>query len=171
MQDIASEMRREHSMANHKAISEALALIFQGIERLKAAYPTRKFTIDGRLVGDIGEVIAELEYDVTLHLVAQPGHDGRTSDGRDVQVKATFKDSLTFVTVPDYYLGFKLYEDGTYEEVFNGPGSVIFDRYQTLKDIGKKLKSFPISELRKLSQRVEQGKRIPKREEKEATKS
>jgi len=151
-------------MAKHKAISEGLGLIFQGIAHLKNAFPTRKFTIDGRLVGDIGEIIAELEYDVTLHLVGQPGHDGRTSDGRNVQIKATFKDSLTFVTVPEYYLGFKLYEDGNYEEVFNGPGSLIFDRYQSLKDIGEKLKSFPIRELRRLSQGVEPEQRIPKRE-------
>ncbi len=155
-------------MANRKAISEGLALIFQGIERLKDEFPTRTFTIDGRLVGDIGEVIAELEYDVSLHIVAQPRHDGKTSDGREVQIKATFKDSLTFVSVPDYYLGFKLYVDGNYEEVFNGPGSLIYERYQTRKDIGKRLLSFPISELRKLSQNVERDKRIPKREAKEA---
>jgi hypothetical protein len=153
-------------MTKHQAISEALDLIFQGIGRLKEAFPTRKFTIDGRLVGDIGEIIAELEYDVTLHVVSQPRHDGRTSDGRDVQIKATFKDSLTFVRVPDYYLGFKLYDDGTYEEVFNGPGKLIYDRYQGRKNIGDKLLSFPIAELRRLSKQVEQNERIPKREAK-----
>ena len=58
--------------------------------------------------------------------------------------------------------------DGNYEEVFNGPGSLIYERYQTRKDIGKRLLSFPISELRKLSQNVERDKRIPKREAKEA---
>jgi hypothetical protein len=151
-------------MANNKVISEALGLIFQGIERLKAAFPNRKFTIDGRLVGDIGEVIAELEYDITLDTVGRPHHDARTSDGRDVQIKATFKDSLTFVSVPEYYLGFKLYADGDFEEVFNGPGSVLYDRYQSRKDIGKKLLSFPIGELRRLSQEVKEDKRIPKRQ-------
>ena len=90
------------------AISEALRLIFQGIENLKQEFPNRAFTIDGRLVGDVGEIIAALEYDVRLHDVSQPNHDGTTSDGRNVQIKATFKDSLTFKTVPDYYLGFKL---------------------------------------------------------------
>lgn len=57
----------------------------------------------GRLVGDIGEVIAELEYDLTLHGVSQPTHDAITADNRNVQIKATFKDSLTFRKVPDYY--------------------------------------------------------------------
>ena len=48
-----------------QTIKESLTLIFQGIERLHEAFPSRAFTIDGRLVGDIGEVIAELEYDLT----------------------------------------------------------------------------------------------------------
>ena len=69
-------------------------------------------------------MIAALEYDVVLDELAQAKHDAVTSDGRKVQIKATFKNSLTFRTVPEYYLGFKLYPDGQYEEIFNGPGQV-----------------------------------------------
>jgi hypothetical protein len=151
-------------MLKHQAISEALGLIFQGIEHLKDAFPNRAFTIDGRLVGDIGEVIAALEYDVVLDDVSQPNHDATTSDGRNVQIKATFKEHLTFKTVPDYYLGFKLYPDGRHEEIFNGPGQVIFDRYSHRKGVGVVLLSFPISELRELSKLVETNARIPKRD-------
>ncbi len=146
-----------------KAISEALALIFKGIERLRAAYPSRKFTIDGRLVGDIGEVVAARDYDVILDEKSQPGHDGCTSDGRYVQIKATFKDSLTFVSVPHYYLGLKLYTNGSYDEIFNGPGKIIFERYKHRKNIGVELLSFPIRELGELSQQVKQNDRISKR--------
>src|SRR5262245_53735770 len=111
-----------------QAINHALRLIFEGIEHLKGAFPNRAFTIDGRVVRDIGEVIAALEFDVVLHEVIQPNHDASTSDGRNVQIKATFKDHLTFRTVPDYYLGFKLHPDGQHEEIFNGPGKLIYDR-------------------------------------------
>lgn len=146
-----------------RAINEALRLIFEGIERLKAAFPNRRFTIDGRLVGDLGEVIAALEYDVVLHEIIQPNHDATTSDGRNVQIKATFKQSLTFRTVPDYYLGFKLHPDGRHEEVFNGPGKVIYDRYVKRKGIGVVLLSFPVAELRRLSAAVPEDQRIPRR--------
>jgi uncharacterized protein DUF6998 len=116
------------------------------------------------LVGDVGEVIAALEYDVVLHDVSQPNHDATTTDGlRNVQIKATFKDSLTFKTVPDYYLGFKLYPDGRHEEVFNGPGKIIFERYRARKGCGETLLSFPIAELRKLSEQVADGDRVAKR--------
>ena len=144
-------------------ITSALALIFNGIDQLKQAFPGREFTIDGRLVGDIGEVIAELEYELTLHPVSQPVHDATTSDYRNVQIKATFKESLTFRKVPDYYLGFKLFSDGRHEEVFNGPGKVIFDRYVRRANIGRDLLSFPIKELRRLSADVPEAQRIPKR--------
>ncbi len=144
-------------------ITDALNLIFEGIARLKDVFPGKEFTIDGRLVGDIGEVIAALDYDIQLYNVLQAGHDGQTSDGRRVQVKATFKDSLTFSSIPDYYLGFKLRKDGRYEEVYNGPGRTICERYSHRKGIGRTLLSFPINELHKLSSGVKQEDRIPKR--------
>jgi len=146
-----------------RAINEALALIFEGIDRLKQTFRNRAFTIDGRLVGDIGEVIAALEYDVVLFEVSQPDHDGTTSAGRRVQIKATFKESLTFRTVPEYYLGFKLFPDGRHEEIFNGPGSVIYERYKHRKGIGVQLLSFPLKELRALSRGVLTAEKIPKR--------
>ena len=147
------------------ALKEGLRLVFQGITHLKEAFPNRAFTIDGRLVGDVGEVIAALEYDVVLHDVSQPIHDATTSDGRNVQIKATFKDSLTFKTVPDYYLGFKLYPDGRHEEIFNGPGKIILGRYAGRKGAGVSLLSFPIAELRKLSESVAPQERIRRRPE------
>ena len=35
-----------------------VAAIYRAVEELEAAYPLRKFTPDGHLVGSIGEVIA-----------------------------------------------------------------------------------------------------------------
>jgi hypothetical protein len=150
-------------MEEKNKIAEALKLIFEGINRLKGAFPQKEFTIDGRLVGDIGEVVAALEYDVELFDVLHRGHDGKTSGGRFVQVKATFKDSLTFRTVPDYYLGLKLYRDGTHEEIYNGPGKLIFEKYKYRSGIGKDLLSFPNTDLRELSARVLESDCIPKR--------
>ena len=148
----------------HQQIDEGLELIFRGIALLHKAFPKRAFTIDGRLVGDIGEMIAEFEYDLTLDEVSAADHDAKTRDGRRVQIKATFKDSLTFKTCPDYYLGFKLYPDGHFEEVFNGPGRLIQRRYAERKGIGKELLSFPIKEPRALSEQVAAPDRVPRRE-------
>lgn len=147
-----------------ESIKHGLADIFKGIDHLRKAFPNRAFTIDGRLVGDIGEVIAALEYDLTLDAVSQPTHDATCADGRLVQIKATFKDSLTFKTCPDYYLGFKLFPDGRYEEVFNGPGRVIFERFAKRKGIGQQLLSFPVTELLSIAAQVPVADRIPRRQ-------
>ena len=150
-------------MAAQTTIKEALTSIFCGIKRLHEAFPSRAFTIDGRLVGDIGEVIAELEYDLTLDEVSVPDHDAQMHDGRRVQIKATFKDSLTFTTCPDYYLGFKLHSDGEFEEVFNGPGKLIQEQFSHRKNIGEKQISISIRVLRALSEQVKVADRVPRR--------
>jgi hypothetical protein len=99
-------------------------------------------------VGGIGEIISALEYDVVLHEVSQKDHDATTPNGRRLQIEATFKDSLTFKTTADYYLGFKLFPDGRYEEVFNGPGRIIYERFKPRKGIGVNLLSFPNKDLK-----------------------
>ena len=151
-------------MPDNEIIKEALAKIFDGINQLKSALPIKKFTIDGRLVGDIGEFLIQQDYDVKLFDKLVEGYDGKTSDGRLVQIKATFKNSLTFTKTPDYYLGIRINENGTYVEIFNGPGKVIEDKYGHRKGFGKKQLSFRNSVLRELSENVPINQKIPKRE-------
>jgi hypothetical protein len=146
-----------------KVIEEALGYVFRGIDILQKQFSHRLFTIDGRLVGDIGEIIAAAEFDVKLDEKGRAVHDGETTDGRLVQIKATFQDQLTFKTTPQLYLGFKLFRDGGHEVIFNGPGQVIFDHFSHRKDIGVKLPRFPNSKLRKLSDKVAEKDRVPLR--------
>lgn len=148
---------------SQKQITDALGLIFQGIGMLRTEFSHRRFTIDGRLVGDIGEIIAAAEFEIELDDVSRAVHDGRTSDGRGVQIKATFQDHLTFKTTPDFYLGFKLFRDGTHEVIFNGPGRIIFDHYARRVGIGEKLLLFPNTVLKRLSAGVPNDLRVPKR--------
>src|SRR5665213_2282105 len=151
-------------MADAEIVKEALRRIFSGIELLKANNSSgRKFTIDGRLVGDIGEIIAEREFEITLDEKSRKGHDAKTFDGRDVQVKATFGKSLTFTTEPVRYLGFNLEIDGRHRVVFNGPGHVIRSAFAHRKGIGEKQLSFSISKLEELFADVEVRDQIPLR--------
>ena len=148
----------------HRAnISEALVLIFQGIERLKTTFPAKAFTIDGRLVGDIGEVLATAEFEVELFTVQTPIHDGETPDGRKVQVKATFMASLTMTAVPELYLGFKLSKTGEHQLVYNGPGSLIAERFAHRSGIGEKQLSFSVKSLSELNKAVPEEKRVRRR--------
>ena len=150
-------------MTTHDHIAQGLSLIFRGIKQLQEAFDHRAFTVDGRLVGDVGEVVAEINYDLVLDKTSRKGYDARTPDGKDIQIKATFKDSLTFRYVPELYLGFKLQEDGTFEEVFNGPGRLIYERFSKRKGIGIDLLSFPLAELRALSKQVSSEQRVQRK--------
>ena len=117
---------------SNKNIKTALKSIFQAIQDLKNLKESRHFTIDGRLVGDIGEIIAELDYTLKLTENMQPLYDAVSdADGRQIQIKATFKNTLGFMKAyadnDVHYLGLKLYPDGSYEEVFNGPSKLIYE--------------------------------------------
>ncbi|MET2947698.1 hypothetical protein ABXV18_06285 [Vibrio owensii] len=150
-------------MAKQEVIELALKEIFSGIARLREAQPKKEFTIDGRLVGDIGETIVERDYELFLYTGLEKDYDGETPSGRKVQIKATFKDSLTFKKISDYYLGIKIFNDGSYEEIFNGPGSYIVEEYSHRKDFGEKLLSFPNKRLTELSSKVLESERVRKR--------
>lgn len=91
-----------------------------------------KFTLDGNLVGDIGEALAVELFGVRLvDTAATAGIDGFTPDGKTVQVKATgtgrgpaFRRTETKA---DHLLFFELdFEKARGVVVFNGP-----ERYAT----------------------------------------
>ena len=150
-------------MPDKEIIRKSLKSIFSGIDKLRQEYPIKKFTIDGRLVGDIGEIIVQRDYDVNLYEKLVAGYDGVTSDGRLVQIKATFKESLTFSSIPDYYLGIKINKDGSYTEIYNGSSENIAERFGHRKGFGKNLLSFPISILKELSDKIPSSEKIPLR--------
>ncbi len=109
-------------------IQDAVKQLHNIVKELRDTYPIRKFTLDGRLVGDIGEIWAKENYAIKLYPKQQKRYDAETIEqGAKVQIKATMKNSLTFpVDVPELYLGIKIDPDeGKFEVRFNGPGKII----------------------------------------------
>lgn len=141
-----------------KAVKQMLAIV----EQLCLAYPHKRFTLDGRLVGDIGEILVEEAYDLKLLDGLQRHHDAICSAGRSVQIKATMKNNLTFPCdhTPDYYLAVKINADGSFTEIFNGPGTIA--RQAVVKRAVSKtnLHSVSITALRKLQKQVLVNDRI-----------
>jgi len=146
-------------------IPDAVRQMLAIVERLCDAYPKKKFTLDGRLVGDIGEVLVEDAYDLKLFEDVKRHHDAECSDGRLVQIKATMKNTLTFPAdhVPNYYLGVQIRPDGTFVEVFNGPGPIAGDAVKGRAKPKTNLHCISVSALKKLQERVSPADRIPRR--------
>ena len=75
------------------------------------------------------------------------------------------QDSLTFPVdhTPDYYLGIQIHQDGTFTQIFNGPGSIAQEAIKGRKPTKTNLHSVAIAALRKLNETVKPSERIPKR--------
>jgi hypothetical protein len=150
-----------HTITIEDAVRQLLAIV----TTLASTYPKKKFTLDGRLVGDLGEVLVESAYDLELFTGLQKHHDARCRDGRLVQIKATMKQSLTFPAdhVPEYYLGIQIHPDGTFSEIFNGPGHIAHEAVRGHKTPKTNLHSVSLRALRLLQPRVDAADRIPRR--------
>lgn len=146
-------------------IPEAVKQMLGIVERLCVAYPKKRFTLDGRLVGDIGEVLVEDAYDLVLYEDVKKHHDAECSDGRLVQIKATMKKNLTFPAdhVPNYYLGVQVKSDGSFVEVFNGPGAIAWEAVKDRATPKTNLHSVTVAALKKLQEKVPPEDRIPLR--------
>lgn len=110
-----------------KAIEEQTAKLSAAAALLEV---TRHFTLDGRLVGDIGEMLAAQHLEITLDQTQRRGHDGFTqvaSIQREVQVKCRKAATLiSFTSVPDLLVIIAFAEDwSSWEIVYNGEGTPI----------------------------------------------
>jgi hypothetical protein len=100
---------------------------YSDLLREKGSDVDLRFTLDGNLIGDIGEALAAELFDVRLvETKSQEGIDGYTPDGRTVQVKATGTGRgpafRCVETKADHLLFFDLDLTGcTGKVIFNGP--------------------------------------------------
>lgn len=153
--------------SNRITINQAIEQLLCIVKKLRSSYldGNKKFTLDGRLLGDIGEILVSEAYKVTLFDGLEKHHDGKTPDGRLVQIKATMKETLTFPAdhIPDFYLGIKIKEDGTFIEIFNGPGDLVHGAIAKRSQPKNNLHSISLVKLAKISKMVEPERRIQRR--------
>lgn len=102
--------------------------------REKYVHLNKTFSLDGKLVGDIGEVLAAEKYGIALYPENTPVHDGyEVATGKKVQIKATFVGGSYFPSqpdkMPDYFLSVFINEDGSLEEQYNGPSQFLINEY------------------------------------------
>ena len=104
-----------------KLIQEKVREMISIVAELEKEFPGRRFTLDGHLVGSIGEVMAAYYYGIELYKASVSVHDGEI-DGRKVQIKITQQDNIVINAEPDYLLVLYLTRNGDVYEVYNGRG-------------------------------------------------
>ena len=140
-------------------IDRLIRSLFDATDRLEAVFPGRKFTLDGHLVGSIGEVIAAHMFDLRLNAASTQGHDAVAPDGRRVEIKFTQGKRVAFRHCPDHAIVLARPRDGSLEVIYNGPGHMLWDDGRPLPSNGQRPVS--LSVLRKLDSRLSEEERLP----------
>lgn len=139
-------------------LSDKIKELYKITGELETLYPGRKFTIDGHLVGSIGEVIVAENYGLKLLPNSTETHDAVSPDGKYIQIKATQIKRIAISSKPDYVLVIKMHTDGFWEEIYNGPGSLVWNNAGKMQKNGQR--PISLAKLRSLMDSVDEKDKI-----------
>lgn len=150
------------SMIDHDKFQALVKQLYATVNELEDMFPGRHFTPDGHMVGSLGECLVADAYNLELKTASNKGYDAVTETGLEVEIKATQSNSVAFRSQPQHTIIIKILRDGTFEEIYNGPGALVWEQFT-----GKRLPSngqFQVSlnKLRQLNRTVAQADRVPK---------
>ena len=107
----------------------------EGLERL---FPGRKFTLDGHLVGSVGEVVAAYMFDLDLNAASTHGHDALSKDGRQVEIKLTQGKGVAIRHEPEHLLVLHRPKGGPVRVIYNGPGDLAWQAAGKMQKNGQR---------------------------------
>lgn len=155
-------------MKSTEYLSEAIRNLYKIVDQLEdecAEYPCH-FSLDGNLLGSIGEVYAAQAYNLELFNAAYKRHDAKTLDGtgRLVQIKITQNRTKKKVVglshEPEFLLVLLVNDDGTFEEIYNGPGNKVWELVEGKPRPSNGQYQISLSKLREIGGDVKQKDRI-----------
>ncbi len=103
-------------------VTRLLDELYSASEGLEQMFPERKFTLDGHLVGSIGEVIAAYMFELELNPASTLGYDAKSLNGTEVEIKFTQGNSISIRHEPEHLLVLQRPKGGPVQVVYNGPG-------------------------------------------------
>jgi len=126
---------------------------------LEALFPGRKFTLDGHLVGSIGEVVAAYMFDLNLNPASTLGHDAKARDGRNVEIKLTQAKNVAIRHEPEHLIALLRPKGGPLQVVFNGPGSIAWAAAGKMQKNGQR--PIGVSKLKSLNEKIDGNLQLP----------
>ena len=147
-------------MIDHKRFQRLVQQLYSTVEELEEMFPGRHFTPDGHMVGSIGECLVADAYGLELMNASNKGYDALSPSGLQVEIKATQAKSVAFRSQPEHTIAIKILPNGTFEEIFNGPGNLVWQQFD-----GKPLPSngqyqISLNKFKELNKQVDKSQRI-----------
>ena len=147
-------------MINHKKFQLLIKQLYATVNELENMFPGRDFTPDGHMVGSIGECLVADAYGLELMPASNKGFDAISRPGKQIEIKATQSNSVSFRSEPEHAIVILILANGSFEEIYNGPGSMVWQVFE-----GKSLPSngqyqISISKLKAINETVTESQRI-----------
>ena len=169
--------QKQWSESRCQKLRDSIKRLYDVVEELSQEFSEekRKFTLDGHLVGSIGEVVAAYAFNLRLLVSSAEGHDallisedyGAVShDNTPVQIKLTGGNrGVGLYSSPKHLIVLQL-ADSEFRLIYNGPGAFVWAKCKKEQKNGQRWIS--LSELRKLNEEIgaspklEQPNQFPK---------
>ena len=147
---------------DHNKLQSLVKQLYATVAELQTMFPGRHFTPDGHMIGSLGECLVADAYELTLMPASNKGYDATSREGLQVEIKATQANTVAFRSEPEHAIAVKILPDGTFEEIYNGPGSLIWTQFSDKPLPSNGQHQITLSKLRRLNQTVPPENRIPR---------
>ncbi len=135
-----------------------ISTLYKVTAELTALFPGRTFEPTGELADLLAESMAECHYGVRPKV-----ENGQApADDEAVTVKAAQSGKIRLQGWPPRLLVLRLYRNGTFDEIYNGPGDLV---RRAIAPGARRLRtghSVPLTLLRELMRDVPQAERLPR---------
>ncbi len=157
-------------MKDTEHLSRAIRDLYAIVDQLgeECADHGRHFTLDGHLLGSIGEVYAAERHGISLYTSSKKAHDGWKVDAdgnrREIQIKVTQTRAKRKVVPishrPDYLIVLLVDKDGAFDEVYNGPGIKVWDLVKDKPKPANGQYQVTLNKLRELDDEIREEDRV-----------
>ena len=149
-------------MIDHIKFQTLIKELYITVTELENMFPGRHFTPDGHMVGSIGECLVADAYGLELMAASNKGYDAVTQSGKRVEIKATQSNSAAFRSEPEHTIVIKILPDGSFQEIYNGPGSIVWAQFKSKPIPSNGQYQISLNKLKALNLQVLETQRIPK---------
>lgn len=145
---------------DEKRLPVLVSDLYKIVGELEEMFPGRHFTPDGHLVGSLGECLAAYHYGLELLPASSPGVDA-VKNGCKIEIKATQGKRVALRSGPQHLLVLHLRRDGSFSEVYNGPGDIVWQEFEGKAKPSNGQYQISLSRLKSLMQGVSSSLRLP----------